>query len=57
MVDCLAYGTVSESSKPQGTSTSEIGTGIYEANYSLFSFVFLILRIILDLLLKVKLVL
>ena len=31
MVDYLAYGTVSESSKPQGTSTSEIRTGVYEA--------------------------
>ena len=29
MVDCLAYGTVSESSRPQGASTTE--TGVYEA--------------------------
>ena len=29
MMDCLAYGTVSESSRPQGASTTE--TGVYEA--------------------------
>ena len=31
MVDCLAYGTVSEISKHHGTSISETGTGVYEA--------------------------